>query len=135
VAKRQRPSRSNPPVPHQQHDQDGGNQTIVSTSWVGPLPPRAVLREFDELVPNGAERIFSQFEAEAAHRRDCEDKQVRFSIRDAHIGQFLAGLYAVLAFSVAAYAIHRDAYWVASIIGGTTIVGGIIAFLRLRDRE
>jgi uncharacterized membrane protein len=93
------------------------------------------MREFNELVPGGAERIFAQFEAEAEHRRDCEQKQLRFAVRDAHIGQVLAGLYALSAFGVSAYAIYEGAYWVATIIGGTTIVGGIVAFLRRKDKE
>lgn len=123
------------PKPAGEPPQGAGNNHIVSASWVGPLPPPAVLREFDELVPNGAERIFAQFEAEAEHRRKCEDKQLRFGIRDAHIGQFLAGLYAVLAFGVSAYAISKEAYWAASFISGTTIVGGIVAFLRLKQKD
>jgi uncharacterized membrane protein len=105
----------------------------MATKWDGPLPPPAALREFDELVAGGAERIFSQFEKEAEHRRDCEQKQISFAVRDAYIGQLLAGLYAVCAFGVSAFAIYKEAYWAASIIGGTTIVGGIVAFLRQKQ--
>jgi uncharacterized membrane protein len=91
------------------------------------------LREFDALVPDGAERIFKQFEAEAEHRRSCEKRQISFAIRDGHIGQLLAGLYAICAFGVSAFAIYKEAYWAATFIGGTTIVGGIVAFLRQKD--
>jgi uncharacterized membrane protein len=112
---------------------EGGDHHILMAKWDGPLPPPAALREFDELVPNGAERIFAQFEAEASHRRECEAKHLRFGIRDAHIGQFLAGLYAVCAFGVSAFAIYKEAYWAASFISGTTIVGGIVAFLRQKE--
>ncbi len=89
-----------------------------------------MLREFDSLVPNGAERIFTQFEKEAEHRRAIEAQDMRFTIRDSHIGQALAGLYALAAFSVTGFAIYMGAYWVAGLLGGGTIVGGVVAFLR-----
>jgi uncharacterized membrane protein len=107
----------------------------ATTQWQGPLPPPAVLREFDALVPNGAERIFGQFEKEASHRRDCEQKQIKFAMRDSHIGQVLAGIYAVCAFGVTAYAISIGANWIAAILGGGTIVGGIVAFLRQKTSD
>jgi hypothetical protein len=62
-----------------------------------------------------------------------EEKQMRFAIRDSHIGQALAGLYAVSAFGVTAYAIYMGANWVAVFLGGGTIVGGILAFLRQKS--
>jgi uncharacterized membrane protein len=131
-----------PSRPGQQSQQtqnsDNGNHQILSatqTQWKGPLPPPAVLREFDVLVPNGAERIFAQFEKESAHRRDCEEKQLKFLIRDSRIGQGLAGLYALCAFGVTAYAISIGANWVAGVLGGGTIVGGIVAFLRQKKSD
>ena len=104
----------------------------TEASWSGPLPPPSALQEFEMIVPGGAERIFAQFEKEADHRRSIEGKQARFIVRDTHVGQILAGLYAICAFAVIAFAIDRGAYWIAGILGGTTIVGGLIAFLRLR---
>jgi hypothetical protein len=59
-----------------------------------------------------------------------EASNARFTVRDTHIGQILAGLYALGAFGVTAYAIFAGAYWVAGILGSSTIVGGIAAFLR-----
>jgi uncharacterized membrane protein len=103
---------------------------MISAHWSGPLPPPGELQAFEDIVPGGAERIFKQFEDEAAHRRAMEKANARFVIRDTHIGQILAGLYAVGAFSVTAYAVYAGAYWVAGILGGGTIVGGVVAFLR-----
>jgi hypothetical protein len=50
--------------------------------------------------------------------------------RDTRIGQILAGGYAALAFGVTAFAVYQRADWVAVVLGGGTIVGGIVAFLR-----
>jgi uncharacterized membrane protein len=111
------------------------SQILSTTQWQGPLPHPAVLREFDALVPKGAERIFEQFEKEASHRRDFEQKQLKFAIRDSHIGQGLAAIYAVGAFGVTAYAISVGANWIAAILGGGTIVSGIVAFLRQKKKS
>ena len=111
------------------------NRHIVSATWNGPLPPPALLEEFERVVPGGAERIFAQFENEAKHRRGLEEQNARFVIRDRHFGQALAGIYALGAFGLTAFAIDRGADWVASILGGGTIVSGVIAFLRVRSKK
>ena len=52
-------------------------------------------------------------------------------MRDTHVGQFLAGLYAITAFAVVSYAISQGAFVAAAAIGGGTAIGvGISAFLR-----
>jgi len=42
--------------------------SLVSAHWSGPLPPPATLKQFDEVIPGGAERILRMAEAEQAHR-------------------------------------------------------------------
>jgi uncharacterized membrane protein len=93
------------------------------------------LEEFNRIVPGAAERIFAQFEAEGTHRRDLERRQSKFVVRDVHIGQFLAGLFALGGLSVAALAVWLNAPWVATIIGGGTIGPIVYAFLRKTQTE
>jgi uncharacterized membrane protein len=125
--------RHNRPVPvnHQpQHNQHVQQRQILSAGWSGPLPPPAALDEFNRIVPGGAERIFAQFEAEGARRRELERRQSKFVVRDVHIGQGLAGLFALSGLAVAALAIVYNAPWAATIIGGGTIGPIVYAFLR-----
>jgi uncharacterized membrane protein len=125
-----KPRRPTPPAAVGPDDEGSGTRIIHHAHWRGPLPPPAQLEEFERIVPGGAARIFQQFEDEAKHRRVMETTNARFVIRDTHIGQALAGLYAVTAFGVTTFAIVEGAYWVAGVLGGGTIVGGIVAFLR-----
>jgi uncharacterized membrane protein len=120
-----------PPPQHtiQQH------QIVSQQNWSGPLPPPVALEEFNRIVPGAAERIFAQFEAEGTHRRKLEQRQSKFVVRDVHIGQFLAGLFALGGLSVAALAIWLNAPWVATIIGGGTIGPIVYAFLRKPQPE
>jgi uncharacterized membrane protein len=131
--RRNRPSPYRPQAPqtqpqHNQHIIQ--HQQVVSAGWSGPLPPPAALDEFNRIVPGGAERIFAQFEAEGAHRRELEQRQSKFVVRDTHIGQVLAGLFALSGLGVSALAIYYGREWAATLIGGGTIAPIVYAFLR-----
>jgi uncharacterized membrane protein len=118
------------PNPHQNHNQQ--TQTVVHTTvgWNGPLPPPAALDEFNRIVPGGAERIFVQFEEQGRHRRDLEQRQSKFVVRDAHVGQLLAGLFAFMGLGVSALAIYFNQPVTATILGSGTIAPIVYAFLR-----
>lgn len=95
------------------------------------MPPPGALEEFDRIVPGSAARIIDQFEKEAEHRRTLEDRDARLIVRDTHIGQFLAGLFAIIVFGVVAFAIAEGAFITAAVIGGSTAISvSITAFLR-----
>lgn len=46
----------------------------VVQHYQGPLPPPAMLRGYEELVPGGAERILAMAERQAAHRQTIESR-------------------------------------------------------------
>lgn len=89
-----------------------------------------MLSEFERIVPGAAERIVAQFEQEAEHRRELERKQTRFVIHDTHIGQAIAGAFALTSLGIAAYAISEGAQWAATVIGGGVVIPIVYAFLR-----
>ena len=109
---------------------DSRIEIVSSANWSGPLPPPSYLAEFESILPGAAERVFKQFENEGHHRRALAEADSRFVARDAAIGQVLAGIYAIAAFSLTGFAIYMNATWVAAILGSGTIVSGIVAFLR-----
>ena len=52
---------------------------VVSTtiSWRGPLPPPAVLRQYDDVLPGSAERIMRMMEEQASHRFQAENRRIQ----------------------------------------------------------
>jgi uncharacterized membrane protein len=44
------------------------NVTYQALSWQGPLPPPSILAEFDQVIDNGAERLFRMGEKEQDNR-------------------------------------------------------------------
>jgi uncharacterized membrane protein len=70
----------------------------VEYSYAGPLPHPEILRRYNEIIPGSAERIFSQFELQSAHRRTLEMKVISsnaFSQRFGSISALLIGLVSV----------------------------------------
>ncbi len=70
----------------------------VEYSYSGPLPHPEILRRYNEIIPGSAERIFSQFESQSAHRRALEMKVIAsntFSQRFGSISALLIGLVSI----------------------------------------
>ena len=100
-----------------------------SQSSSGPFPSPAVLREFDQIVTGGAERIFRQFEVEASHRRVLEANRARSDAHDKKISQYVAIGFAVGLLLISAYALFLGAHFAASAIGGGAVLMVIASFL------
>ncbi|HBL8964127.1 DUF2335 domain-containing protein [Enterobacter hormaechei] len=66
-------------------------KAIISQSFFrGPLPPPTMLREYNDIVANGAERIMARSEKEQAHRHQMQDKTVTGTINKDRRGQWMA---------------------------------------------
>jgi uncharacterized membrane protein len=104
---------------------EGASDTNVTkvehASWAGPLPPPAILEQFNQIVENGAERIFSQWELETAHPRAYEASALRGSMWLDGIGRVTAFTFAMAALVVTAWAAWIGQSWVATVLGGGTI--------------
>ena len=53
----------------------------TTTSWRGPLPPPAVLRQYDDVLPGSAERIMRMMEEQASHRFQAENRRIQIEER------------------------------------------------------
>lgn len=71
--------------------------TGVQYSYSGPLPHPEILEHYDRIVPGGAERIFSQFESQAAHRQSIEAQVIRSNSFVQIYGSISASLLGLLA--------------------------------------
>ena len=80
---------------------------IVSTtiSWRGPLPPPAVLRQYDDVLPGSAERIMRTMEERANHRIQAEKAAVEAASKRAYLGLATGFIISLLMIAAGAYAI------------------------------
>ena len=89
--------------------------------WSGPLPPPTLLAEYNDAVPDGAERIVSMVERQTAHRMEMEARTAKYDHRLAHTGQWI-GLTVVLAVLVlAGYMVYLGATTAAVAAGLTSL--------------
>lgn len=91
------------------------NSQILSQQWSGPLPPPAALAQFNELIPNGAERIFAMVQNEQTSRLAIETSMLSASIKDTRRGHFIGGFIAVLAIAASVYTAYIGAHWAVSV--------------------
>ena len=104
-------------------------QQVVSSSFAGPLPPPDILVQYNDAVPDAAERIIAMAERQAAHRMGLEDRVTKADIWRSNAG-LVAGLVVALAAMGGAvflvFAGHPEA---GVIIGGIDLVGLVGVFL------
>ncbi|MGQ0485810.1 MAG: DUF2335 domain-containing protein [Hyphomicrobiales bacterium] len=77
-----------------QDDAGGADKALVRAEireavWQGPVLPPAILKQYDSVIDNGAERLFKQFENESAHRRDLDRLGAHYKGRDLIAGKIL----------------------------------------------
>jgi uncharacterized membrane protein len=88
---------------------------VVSQQWSGPLPPPAALAQFEQLIPNGAERIMAMVEQEQAHRLITDREELSASIKDTRRGHFIGALIALAAIAASVYTASIGAHWSVSV--------------------
>lgn len=96
---------------------------IAMKSFRGPIPPPEILKGYNDIIPNGAERILLMAEEQSQHRMGLEKKTITEEQRQSSKGQnfgFALGITGILATVFMAYSGHDT---VAGIFGTTTIVG------------
>ena len=111
----------------------------VSIHWDAPLPPPALLEQYDQVVPGLAQEIAERAKVEASHVREREEEALKASIQYHARGQWM-GFVAVMAIvGLAAFALWKGSTWVAgiatSIVVGTAAVFVLGALWKRRDKD
>lgn len=101
----------------------------------GPLPPPAILRQYDEIQPGFAERLLRLTEDEASHRREVTARAQRYEVFETTLGQVFGLLVALAALGTTVWLGVLGLEAAASIVGGTTIVGLVGAFIAGRQHS
>lgn len=103
--------------------------SIAISTWRAPLPPPAILREYNDIVPGCAGEIITTFTGQVAHRQSMERKGLIVTSVGMVFG-FL-GLLAML--GVAGYALLLGFPWVAGTIA--TVLTGVVGLFVFKQRS
>lgn len=76
--------------------------------WIGPTPPPAAVREFEEILPGAADRILTLAEIQVEHRHDLERRTNDSMIKIEERGQIIGATIATLAIIIGGLLIYTD---------------------------
>jgi uncharacterized membrane protein len=99
----------------------------------GPLPPAEELEKYNQVIPNGADRIMAMAEKEQSHRQNIESLEVNSASSQIKRGQFFGFTMSMSALVFAAYLFNmgRDGYAISLVCGNYLVIAGAFIGLRL----
>lgn len=100
-----------------------------SISITSPIPPPAILQQYNELVPDAAERILSLVEKQSAHRQYLERKVIESDIFNSKLGLFFGFVIGMTSVIAGTYCILEGHNWSGAVIGGTGLSGLVSVFV------
>lgn len=141
-----KPTNSQPPFPQKQSIAAQQSQARVvvqqQTFHQGPLPPPDVLERYEALNPGFANRLLIMVENEQQHRQKIEADTNQTNIklaqadrRQQRAGQIMAFLLGLVLISSSVFLGFYGHDVVASILGGSTLLGAIGLFLNNRKQS
>jgi uncharacterized membrane protein len=104
-------------------------RVIQSASKSTIYPFAEDLEAYNLAIPNGAERLFNNFDKQANHRQEIEQRVIDSNIKQAERGQLLGFLTIIVALVAAAGLAVQGHDMVASVIVSIVLAGGFGVFI------
>jgi len=111
---------------------------VEASAFSGPLPHPDILARYNEVVPNGAERIFAAFERQGVHRESLEMCVVKGNVRSQAQGRWFGFIVAMTAIAGGIYliAIGRGVWGLPTIVTSLAALVGVFYYgKRQQSRE
>lgn len=109
----------------------GAQTRFIATSKFhsGPIPSPEELAEYNNVIPNGAERIFNQFEKQTDHRIKQENRVILHDLIQAYCGLFFGFIVVMSALYFSYLLIEGGKNTEGSVFAGGTIVSVAASFV------
>lgn len=104
-----------PPAKPPANSPPQADSQVLSAQWIGPLPPPGALAQFNQIIPDGANRIMAMVEHEQAHRIAHESKELDATVSDFRRGHWIGGRLGALSIAGAAFTAYIGAHPTVSI--------------------
>jgi uncharacterized membrane protein len=108
---------------------------ILRKYHAGPLPSPETLKEYNEILPDAAERIFSMAEKEQEHHHTTEIKLVDHEIRKTSKGQNFALVTALTGIVGAVICAFLGQEIIGAVVGGSTLASLVSSFLSAKQKK
>lgn len=100
-----------------------------ASSFSGPIPPPELLKGYNEVIKDGAERIVIMAEKQSSHRMQLEDHAIKEELKQSRLGQVFGFILGIVGLVLAAILAILDHEAIAGIFGTTTILGLVTVFV------
>ena len=117
------------PVPRPQ------GMAVETTAKSTIYPFAEDLEAYNRAIPNGAERLFDNFEGQTQHRISLENRVVDSNIRQAERGQVMGFITLVLALGTAVWAAHLGYEKLGITVVVVVLAGGFSAFITSKVQQ
>lgn len=108
----------------------------ASYSFMGPIPPPGILAGYNNVIPNGADRVIKMAEKEQAHRHNIETTIVGKESFEKRVGLVFAFILALSVLGVSSYLLiftEKSGYGLTVFI---IELGGLVwAFLGAKEKR
>ncbi len=108
----------------------------ASYSFMGPIPPPGILAGYNNVIPNGADRVIKMAEKEQAHRHNIETTIVSKESFEKRVGLVFAFILALSVLGVSSYLLiftEKSGYGLTVFI---IELGGLVwAFLGAKEKR
>jgi uncharacterized membrane protein len=109
--------------------------TEFSMKRSSPLPPPSELAAYNEIIPQGADRLLKMVEAQSAHRINIESNVVNSQQGQESKGQFFGFIIGIVGLLCGSYVAICGQPLAGAGIAGTPLVGLVSVFLYSKHRD
>jgi uncharacterized membrane protein len=109
--------------------------TVSQSTTDAPILPVAQIERLQQIMPERVDWVFNETQTEAAHRRSETTRINTFVFIERVIGQVFGLIIGVVGLASAVYAATHGAQTAGAVIGGTTVVGLVGAFVIGKSKE
>ena len=138
-SRRQKNNRVANPADLQRHSSQAPSRqvTTISARFQGPLPPPEMLARYNDVAPNGADRVIAMAETQVQHRQSLELAVITGNLENEKRGQifaFILGLVAIVG-GIGLIAFGKDTQGLVAIISTLTALAGVFAYGRWQQAQ
>ncbi|EPM1459856.1 DUF2335 domain-containing protein [Elizabethkingia anophelis] len=102
---------------------------MQASHYSGPLPRPEDMEKYNQIIPNGADRIMQMAEKQNDHRISIEKQAVAANNSDSRLGQIFAFILALFCIGSSVYLGMNGQPWLGGVLGGSTLVALATVFI------
>lgn len=109
--------------------QGGSIQVTQATAFSGPIPPPDLLQHYNEVIPDGANRIVTMAENQSAHRIELEKKVIFGDSKRANWGLFCGYSLSLVVLALSFILVWNGHDTAGTVLGTTDLVSLVSVFV------